>query len=326
VNKLANRVAVLIPCFNEEVAIGDVVAGFAKALPSATIYVYDNNSKDGTREEAIAAGAIVRREPLQGKGHVVRRMFSDIEADVYVMVDGDATYDPTSAEGMMELLVSENLDMVVARRIHTQAKAYRAGHVLGNRVLTSFLCSLFGRRFTDVLSGYRVFSRRYVKSFPALSTGFETETELTVHALTLGLPIAEVESKYLARPEGSASKLNTFRDGFRILRVILMLLKNERPFLFFGILAVILALTSVGLAVPLAITYLEIGLVPRLPTAVLSASIMLLSFLSLVCGLILDTVTRGRRETKRLAYLQAPGPGELAHASLVDDVPVSLVR
>ena len=325
-NKLANRVAVLIPCFNEEVAIGDVVAGFAKALPSATIYVYDNNSKDGTREEAIAAGAIVRREPLQGKGHVVRRMFSDIEADVYVMVDGDATYDPTSAEAMMELLVSENLDMVVARRIHTQAKAYRAGHVLGNRVLTSFLCSLFGRRFTDVLSGYRVFSRRYVKSFPALSAGFETETELTVHALTLGLPIAEVESKYFARPEGSASKLNTYRDGFRILRVILMLLKNERPFLFFGILALILALTSVGLAVPLAITYLEIGLVPRLPTAVLSASIMLLSFLSLVCGLILDTVTRGRRETKRLAYLQTPGPGELAHASLVDDVPVSLVR
>jgi glycosyltransferase involved in cell wall biosynthesis len=326
VKKPATRVAVLIPCFNEEATIGDVVVGFAKALPSATIYVYDNNSTDRTRAEAIAAGAIVRTEPLQGKGHVVRRMFSDIEADVYVMVDGDATYDPTSAESMMRLLISENLDMVVARRLHTQAKAYRAGHVLGNRVLTSFLCSLFGRRFTDVLSGYRVFSRRYVKSFPALSTGFETETELTVHALTLGLPIAEVGSKYFARPEGSASKLSTFRDGFRILRVILTLLKNERPVLFFGILAVILALTSLSLAEPLAIAYWETGLVPRLPTAVLSASIMLLSFLSLVCGLILDTVTRGRRETKRLAYLQAAAPAELAHSSLVDDRLVSLAR
>jgi hypothetical protein len=242
-----------------------------------------------------------------------------------VMVDGDATYDPTSAEGMIGLLVSENLDMVVAKRLHTQAKAYRAGHVLGNHVLTSFLSTLFGRRFTDVLSGYRVFSRRYVKSFPALSTGFETETELTVHALTLGLPIAEVESKYFARPDGSTSKLNTFRDGFRILRVILILLKNERPFLFFGILAVVLALASVTLAIPLAITYFETGLVPRLPTAVLSASIMLLSFLSLVCGLILDTVTRGRRETKRLAYLQAAAPAELAR-SPADDVPVSLAR
>jgi glycosyltransferase involved in cell wall biosynthesis len=325
VEKPATRVAVLIPCFNEEVAIGDVVVGFAKALPSATIYVYDNNSTDRTREKAIAAGAVVRREPLQGKGHVVRRMFSDIEADVYVMVDGDATYDPTTAEAMIGLLGSEGLDMVVARRLHTQAKAYRAGHVLGNQVLTSFLSSLFGRRFTDVLSGYRVFSRRYVKSFPALSTGFETETELTVHALTLGLPIAEVESKYFARPKGSASKLNTFRDGFRILRVILILLKNERPFWFFGMLAVVLALASVTLATPLAITYLETGLVPRLPTAVLSASIMLLSFLSMFCGLILDTVTRGRRETKRLAYLQEPAPAELAR-SRVDDVPVSLAR
>ena len=322
----AIRLAVLIPCFNEEVAIGDVVVGFAKALPSATIYVYDNNSTDRTKEKAIAAGAIVRSEPLQGKGNVVRRMFSDIEADVYVMVDGDATYDPTSADAMMRLLVSENLDMVVARRLHTQAEAYRAGHVLGNRVLTSFLCNLFGRRFTDVLSGYRVFSRRFVKSFPALSTGFETETELTVHALTLGLPIAEIESKYLPRPLGSASKLHTVRDGFRILRVILTLLKNERPILFFGTLAAILALASLSLTVPLAVTYLETGLVPRLPTAVLSASIMLLSFLSLACGLILDTVTRGRRETKRLAYLQAAAPAELLRASLVDEMSVPPIQ
>jgi glycosyltransferase involved in cell wall biosynthesis len=326
VKKPTIRVAVLIPCFNEEVAVGEVVVGFAEALPSATVYVYDNNSTDRTREEATAAGAVVRSEPLQGKGHVVRRMFSDVEADVYVMVDGDATYDPTSAEAMIRLLVSENLDMVVARRLHTQTKAYRAGHVLGNRVLTSFLSGLFGRRFTDVLSGYRVFSRRYVKSFPALSTGFETETELTVHALTLGLPIAEVESKYFARPEGSASKLNTFRDGFRILRVILVLLKTERPLLFFGFLALALALVSVTLAIPLAFTYLETGLVPRLPTAVLSASIMLLSFLSLACGLILDTVTRARREIRRLAYLQAAAPAELVHPSLVDDLPVSLAR
>jgi hypothetical protein len=322
VKKRADRIAVLVPCYNEEVTIGEVIAGFVKSLPTATIYVYDNNSRDRTRDEAVAAGAVVRSETLQGKGHVVRRMFSDIEADVYVMVDGDATYDPTTAEAMIELLVSENLDMVVARRTHTQAEAYRAGHVLGNRALTSFLARLFGRRFTDVLSGYRVFSRRYVKSFPALSTGFETETELTIHALTLGLPIAEVESRYFARPEGSVSKLSTYRDGFRILRVILILLKNERPLLFFGVFAALLAFASLGLVAPLVSAYLETGLVPRLPTAVLSVSIMLLSFLSLVCGLILDTVTRGRREMKRLAYLQVAAPAEPAHTSMIDGRPL----
>ena len=306
------RIAVLIPCCNEEVAIGQTVAGFRKALPTAAIYVYDNNSKDRTVERAIKAGAIVRSEPLQGKGHVVRRMFSDIDADVYVMADGDATYDPTTAEAMIERLISQGLDMVVGRRVHEETEAYRAGHVLGNKMLTSFLASLFGRRFTDILSGYRVFSRRYVKSFPALATGFETETELTVHALTLNLPIAEMDTNYYTRLEGSVSKLATYRDGFRILRVMLILLKNERPAFFFGILALLLALTSVGLAVPLVTTYFETGLVPRLPTAILSASIMLLAFLSMVCGLVLDTVTRGRREMKRLAYLEIAAPASLS--------------
>ena len=308
---LSTRIAVLLPCYNEEVAIGDTVAGFRKALPTAEIYVYDNNSIDHTRGQALKAGAIVRSESLQGKGHVVRRMFSDVDADIYVMADGDATYDPTAAEAMIALLISQNLDMVVGRRVHQQAEAYRAGHVFGNKLLTTFLASLFGRRFADILSGYRVLSRRFVKSFPALATGFETETELTVHALTLGLPIAEVETSYFARQEGSVSKLRTYRDGFRILRVMLMLLKNERPSFFFGILALLLALTSVGLGTPLVATFLETGLVPRLPTAILSASIMLLAFLSSVCGLILDTVTRGRREMKRLAYLQITGPASL---------------
>jgi glycosyltransferase involved in cell wall biosynthesis len=306
------RIAVLIPCYNEEVTIEQTIAGFRKALPTAAIYVYDNNSKDRTVEQAAKAGAIVRCEPLQGKGHVVRRMFSDIDADVYVMADGDATYDPTTAGAMIERLISQDLDMVVGRRVHKQTEAYRAGHVLGNKMLTSFLASLFGRRFTDILSGYRVFSRRYVKSFPALATGFETETELTVHALTLNLPVAEMDTNYFTRPEGSVSKLATYRDGFRILRVMLALLKNERPSFFFGIVALLLALISVCLAVPLFITYFEIGLVPRLPTAILSASIMLLAFLSMVCGLILDTVTRGRRETKRLVYLQIAAPASLS--------------
>jgi glycosyltransferase involved in cell wall biosynthesis len=309
---LSARIAVLIPCYNEEVTIGQTVAGFRKALPTAAIYVYDNNSKDRTVEQAAKAGAIVRSETLQGKGHVVRRMFSDIDADVYVMADGDATYDPTTAGAMIERLISQDLDMVVGRRVHKQTEAYRAGHVLGNKMLTSFLASLFGRRFTDILSGYRVFSRRYVKSFPALATGFETETELTVHALTLNLPIAEMDTNYFTRPEGSVSKLATYRDGLRILRVMLTLLKNERPSFFFGIIALLLVLTSIGLAVPLVTTYFETGLVPRFPTAILSASIMLLAFLSMICGLILDTVTRGRREMKRLAYLQIAAPASLS--------------
>ncbi len=313
------RVAVLVPCYNEEIAIGDTVRGFQKALPRAKIYVYDNNSKDRTMEVAAQAGAIVRRETLQGKGNVVRRMFSDIDADVYVMIDGDATYDPDAAQGMVDLLVRDNLDMVVGRRISVHTTAYRAGHVLGNRMLTGFLAQLFGQRFTDILTGYRVFSRRFAKSFPALSAGFETETELTVHALTLNLPIAEVETKYFARPEGSVSKLSTYRDGFRILRVMLTLFKNERPVMFFSIAAALLAMLSIGLSIPIVITYWKTGLVPRFPTAILSATIMMLAFLSIVCGLVLDTVTRGRREMKRLAYLQIPSPLELLGADVGTD-------
>jgi glycosyltransferase involved in cell wall biosynthesis len=316
VSKRPPRIAVLIPCYNEEVAIKDTVAGFRAALPEATIYVYDNNSKDQTSARAREAGAVVRSEPLQGKGNVVRRMFSDIDADVYLMTDGDTTYDPTAARAMIDRLVADNLDMVVGKRIHKEAEAYRAGHVLGNKMLTGFLARLFGQRFTDILSGYRAFSRRFVKSFPALSAGFETETELTVHALTLNLPIAEIESAYFARPAGSASKLNTYRDGIRILRVMLTLFKNERPMAFFGLAATLLMLLSVGLAIPIVITYFETGLVPRFPTAILSASIMLLAFLSLVCGLVLDTVTRGRREMKRLAYLQTPAPLDLLERPL----------
>ena len=313
------RIAVLIPCYNEEVAIRDTVAGFRQALPEATIYVYDNNSKDATAARAREAGAVVRREPLQGKGNVVRRMFADIDADVYLMTDGDTTYDPSAARRMIDLLVAENLDMVVGKRVHQDSAAYRAGHVLGNRMLTGFLARLFGQRFTDILSGYRAFSRRFVKSFPALSAGFETETELTVHALTLRLPIAEVDTSYFARPEGSASKLNTYRDGFRILRVMLTLFKNERPMAFFGLAALVLALVSIALSIPIFITFVETGLVPRFPTAILSASIMLLAFLSLACGFILDTVTRGRREMKRLHYLQTAAPQDRLAGELRGD-------
>jgi glycosyltransferase involved in cell wall biosynthesis len=310
------RIAVLIPCYNEEVAIADTVTGFQKALPEATIYVYDNNSKDQTRERARAAGAVVRTETLQGKGNVVRRMFADIDADVYLMTDGDTTYDPGAARTMIDLLIADNLDMVVGKRIHTAKEAYRPGHVLGNKMLTGFLARLFGTRFSDILSGYRAFSRRFAKSFPALSAGFEIETELTVHALTLKLPVAEIDTDYSERPAGSASKLNTYRDGVRILRVMLTLFKNERPLAFFSWAAFILALASVGLAIPVVITWIHTGLVPRFPTAILSATIMLLAFLSLAVGLNLDTVTRGRREVKRLMYLQIPSPRDaLAEAA-----------
>jgi len=304
------RVAVLVPCYNEGLTVADTVRGFAAALPSAAIYVYDNNSSDDTAERARAAGAIVRREPMQGKGNVVRRMFADIDADVYVLTDGDATYDPSVAPQMIERLRAENLDMFVGRRVHEHEAAYRRGHVIGNRLLTGFLALLFGRRFTDILSGYRVFSRRFVKSFPSLSRGFEIETELTVHALNLGLPVAEIDTVYLARPAGSASKLNTWRDGLRILRLMISLFKDERPLAFFSILTLVLAVTALVLAIPVLATYFKEGIVPQLPTAVLSASTMILAFLSLVCGLVLDTVTRGRREIKRLAYLAEPAPGE----------------
>jgi len=302
------RIAVIVPCYNEEAAITQVVEQFRAALPAAVIHVYDNNSKDGTAAAARAAGALVGVETRQGKGHVVRRMFADVEADIYVLVDGDATYDAPSAPKMVDKLVRENLDMVVAARVGQEQDAYRRGHLFGNHLLTWFVAEVFGSATSDILSGYRIFSRRFVKSFPALSTGFEIETELTVHALELGMPVGEVPTPYFARPEGSASKLNTWRDGLRILWTILQLYRGERPLRFFGAFSVMLATLAIVLATPVVVTFLEEGVVPRLPTAILSSALMLLAFLSLTSGLVLDTVTRGRRELKRLAYLAHRAP------------------
>jgi glycosyltransferase involved in cell wall biosynthesis len=308
----ANRyeVAVLVPCYNEERAIAKVVADFRAALPHATVYVYDNNSTDGTVAAATKAGGVVRRETHQGKGHVVRRMFNDIEADIYVLVDGDATYDAPSAPAMIEKLLVDRLDMVVASRVDREAAAYRSGHRAGNRLLTGFVAHIFGRAFSDILSGYRVFSRRFVKSFPILSGGFEIETELTVHALELELPVDEVATPYYSRPAGSTSKLSTWHDGFRILWTVLKLYRAERPLPLFGAFGLALVIVSIGLAIPIIITYVQEGVVPRLPTAVLSTGLMVVAFLSIACGLILDTVTRGRREAKLIAYLALRAPGE----------------
>src|SRR5215218_3540060 len=304
------RIAVLVPCFNEEAAVATVIAGFRKALPLAEIFVYDNNSSDCTIAVAREAGAHVRTERRQGKGHVVRRMFADIDADIYVLVDGDATYDAASAPRMIDALLAEHLDMVVGLRIDQVRAAYRRGHRTGNRMLTMFLSSVFGAAFKDVLSGYRVFSRRFVKSFPVLSDGFEIETELTVHALELALPAAEIETPYYARPEGSFSKLNTWRDGFRILSTILRLYRSEKPLRFFTAIGIFLTLVSIGLAIPVVVTYLDEGIVPRLPTAVLAMGLMIVAVLSVSSGLVLDTVTRGRREMKLLAYLSQPPLGK----------------
>ncbi len=300
------RVAVLIPCYNEAAAIGQVVGAFQEALPAARIHVYDNNSTDDTAAVARAAGALVGRETAQGKGHVVRRMFADVEADVYVMVDGDATYDAASAPRMVDLLLDHRLDMVVGCRAGTAQGAYRAGHRVGNVLLTSSVRFLFGRQFTDMLSGYRAFSRRFVKSFPVLSTGFEIETELTVHALELAMPVAELDTPYGARPQGSVSKLRTYTDGAKILRLILSLYRNEKPLPFFSILSSLLVALALGLAVPLFRTYLATGLVPRFPTAILCTGLMVIAALGYTCGFILDTVTRGRKEVKKLAYLATP--------------------
>ena len=300
------RLAVLVPCFNEEAAIASVIASFRSAKPAAEIYVYDNNSKDRTVAIAREAGAVVRSERRQGKGHVVRRMFADVDADVYVLVDGDATYDAPSAPRMIEKLVSERLDMVVGLRVDQEQAAWRPGHRVGNRMLTGFLSEVFGQAFTDILSGYRVFSRRFVKSFPVLSDGFEIETKLTVHALELSMPVTEIETPYYARPKGSFSKLNTWRDGFRILGTILKLYRSEKPLRFFSVIGIFLALVSIGLAIPILVTYLEQGIVPRLPTAVLSTGLMIVAVLSVSSGLVLDTVTRGRREMKLLSYLAQP--------------------
>src|SRR3981189_3513346 len=294
------RIAVLVACMNEEAAVATVVADFRKALPSAEIFVYDNNSSDRTMVVARDAGAQVRSERRQGKGHVVRRMFADVAADIYVLVDGDATYDAASAPGMIDALLSDHLDMVVGFRIDQAEAAYRPGHRTGNWLLTSFLSSVFGQAFKDILSGYRVFSRRFVKSFPVLSDGFEIETELSVHALELALPVTEIETPYYARPEGSVSKLNTWRDGFRILGTILKLYRSEKPLRFFTVIGIFLMLVSIGLAIPVIVTYLEEGLVPRLPTAVLSMGLMIVAVLSVSSGLGLDTVEAGPPENEAL--------------------------
>ena len=296
-------VAVLIPCFNEAAAIGAVVRAFRAALPGAQVYVFDNNSTDDSRRLAAEAGAIVRAEARQGKGNVVRRMFADVDADVYLLVDGDGTYDAPSAPRLIETLLEGGCDMVTGVRKAAGTGSYRPGHVFGNRLLTAIVGRVFGRRIGDLLSGYRALSRRFVKSFPALSSGFEIETELSVHALELGIPFAEVETPYYARPGGSESKLGTWRDGWRILLTILKLVKGERPLAFVSAIAAAAAAPALLIGAQLWITFVETGLVPRFPSAILATGLMLTAFLSLVCGLVLDTVTRGRQEMKRLAYL-----------------------
>ncbi|NHN85052.1 glycosyltransferase [Acetobacter musti] len=302
------RIAVLVPCHNEEAAIGIVVRDFLTALPQARVYVYDNNSTDNTVSVARAAGAIVRQEQLQGKGNVVRRMFADIEADLYVLVDGDATYEAAAAPALIGLAQREKLDMVNAARVTDRVAAYRPGHQLGNRVLTGLVTAIFGKRLSDMLSGYRVFSRRFVKSFPAMSSGFETETELTVHALELGMPVAELPTQYVERPAGSVSKLRTYHDGFRILWTIVVLVKQEKPLMFFSILSGLFGLLGLILGFPVIVEYLRTAKVPRLPTAVLATGLMMLAALSMSCGLILDSVALGRLELKRLAYLSYRAP------------------
>ena len=302
------RIAVILPCYNEEAAIARTVAAFRAALPGAAVYVYDNNSSDRTVEIARAAGAIVRSERLQGKGSVVRRMFADVDADVYVMADGDETYEAAAAPAMVDRLLAEQLDMVVGARRSEVDAAYRRGHRLGNAVLTGLLAQLFGRSFSDILSGYRVFSRRFVKSFPVLSEGFEIETEISIHALELRMPVAEVITAYGSRPEGSESKLSTYGDGWRILRTIVTLFRVERPALFYRIIALVLLLAALMLAFPLFQTFRQTGLVPRFPTAILATGLVIIAVLSFFAGLILDTVTRGRREMRRLAYLAHPAP------------------
>jgi glycosyltransferase involved in cell wall biosynthesis len=311
VTQLEPRLAVLIPCYNEAATVAKVVADFRAALPGADVYVYDNNSKDETSARAREAGAVVRTELRQGKGNVVRRMFADIEADVYILVDGDDTYDASVVPALIAQLIDEGLDIVSGKRIATGAAAYRRGHVLGNKLLTGLTSLMFKVRLGDMLTGYRIMSRRFVKSFPSSVEGFGIETELTVHAVRMLVPMAEVDTVYKERPEGSVSKLSTYRDGWRILMTIAGLTRRERPLVFYGLIFIFFALFTFAVGLPLVIGYFETGLVPRLPTAVLVASTMVIACLSLVAGLILDTVTRGRWEQKRLTYLAFPGPHDL---------------
>nr|WP_210286838.1 glycosyltransferase family 2 protein [Ancylobacter tetraedralis] len=309
---ISPRIAVIIPCYNEELTVGTTVSGFRRALPDATVYVCDNNSSDRTADLAREAGAEVMSELRQGKGHAMRRMFADVDADLYVLVDGDATYDPDAAPAMLERVIAENLDFLNGARIAEAQAAYRAGHRFGNWALTSLVQFIFGRQFSDMLSGYKIFSRRFVKSFPAMSHGFEIETELTVHALGLRMPCAEVPTVYIERPAGSFSKLKTYRDGARILRLIANLVRNERPMLFFGVAAAVLGVAAFVLSIPLFYTYVETGLVPRLPTAIAVVGLSIVAVLSLFCGLVLDMSTTSRHEMKRLAYLAIPPVRPLA--------------
>jgi glycosyltransferase involved in cell wall biosynthesis len=302
---------VIVPCHNEAATVAQVTADFARALPGAVVWVFDNNSTDATAARAQAAGAVVRHVALKGKGNVVRRMFSDVDADIYVLVDGDGTYDPAAAPTMVARLIDEGLDMVSAARVSTAAEAYRAGHRFGNLALSGVVRQVFGRQFKDMLSGYRVFSRRFVKSFPAHSSGFEIETELTVHTLQMRLPAVEVEAPYGARPEGSESKLSTFRDGLRILRMISLLVREERPLQFFSIAGLAAVVFAWFLAAPVLVQYLRTGLVPRLPTLVVAVGMMMVALLCFAVGLILDTVSRLRLEQRRLAYLALAGPEAL---------------
>ena len=305
-------IAVLVPCYNEEHSVAKVIEDFRSSLPNAIIHVYDNNSSDHTRRVARDAGAVVRRETLQGKGHVVRRMFADVEADIYVLVDGDGTYDAETAPAMVRALIEDQLDMVTAVRQSTEHGAYRLGHRMGNRVLSFLVCKVFGNRVSDLLSGYRVFSRRFVKSFPALASGFETETEFTIHALELKMPISELASTYRGRVAGSCSKLHTFTDGLRILSTIMLLIKQERPLQTFGTMGLMLLIAALGLGLPVVVEFLHTGLVPRLPTALLATGLVMTSSLAMFCGLVLEQVTRGRKELRRLAYLSIPAVGNEA--------------
>ncbi|MES0863529.1 glycosyltransferase family 2 protein [Ruegeria sp. SCPT10] len=301
------EIAVILPCYNEAVAIGETVAQFRAALPGATIYVFDNNSTDNTTQVAREAGAVVRTENLQGKGNVVRRMFADVEADVYVMADGDATYDSAAAPQLVQLLVSQNLDMVNGARVNKETEAYRRGHKFGNALFTGLVKFFFSDKINDLLSGYRVFSRRFVKSFPALSNGFEIETELTVHAMQMRMPIGEVQTSYFSRLPESNSKLSTFKDGWRILKMISLLIKEEKPMVFFMSLALIFFLPSLSVFLSVLNEFLQTGIVSRFPSLIVAVAGFVAAMLSVVCALILDSLARGRREIRRLSYLQFPG-------------------